>query len=109
MSKASERAELRAKINTMIETLGRPMTSNELAIHPLLISEKMSPKSVAANLRVMPNIKQFKNGTWGISKKRATDNLPDEVLPHMYFVLNITNKSVILDVGGMRLPVRVEF
>jgi len=107
MSIRTDKEEKRNKILMVLESAGKPQTGKELAQHPTLSG--MSAQSVGAILRFLSRdgkITRLKSGKYKPHKSGAkpTTDAPTA----MYFVITIENQSIQLDIGGLRLPVRVE-
>jgi hypothetical protein len=87
----AKREALQAKILSVMEAIGHPITAQELIDHPLLNAEKLNPHSAGANFRAL------------LAKKKIR-----RLSGKMYFVLVPSEQKILLDVGGMRLPVVIE-
>ena len=93
------REENKAKILSVLKALNKPITSVELGADPLLA---MDGRAVAAYLRVLQKEKLVKK----TSKKWSAISNSHAEAPQAQFI--IMGGQVLLDVGGLRLPVRVE-
>ena len=100
------------KIKSVIEAIGRPVSPAELAKNPILVGAKLVERVLGANLRILhkrKEIRRLSNKNWAPLKERtAVAVLESKELPKMYFVLIPSEQKILLDVGGMRLPVVIE-
>jgi len=100
------------KIKGVLEALGRPVKSSELIVHPILAGENFSGQRIGAHLRflqVKKLIRKTKRNMWAPLTTRTAVSVPEtKELPKMYFVLIPSEQKILLDVGGMRLPVVIE-
>jgi hypothetical protein len=114
MSAAAERRaardEAQSKLLMVVNALGKPATVKELLANPLL--EGMTPRAFGAHMRVLARQKQVKRGlknkTWGPITSREIKPKVTETPADMYFVINIAAQTIKLDIGGLRLPVKIE-
>lgn len=113
MSLRSEKEAVRAKVLMVVNALAKRATAAQLAEEQLLSG--LSAKQVAAHLRTLGNageVKHYKDKTWGPIKSRelpTTATKTNGAVPtNMHFVINVSERSIMLDVGGLRLPVTVE-
>jgi hypothetical protein len=108
----AKREALQAKILSVMEAIGHPITAQELIDHPLLNAEKLNPHSAGANFRALlakKKIRRLSGKRWAPLKSRTAVATPEpKELPKMYFVLVPSEQKILLDVGGMRLPVVIE-
>ena len=108
MTIKSEKEEARRKILMVLEAIGKAASAKTLSEHPTLSG--MSAKSVAMHLRVIGReklVRRLRDGSWKPTKQRARPET-NEGVDSMFFVINAEARTISLDVGGLRLPVRVE-
>ena len=107
MSIRSIKEEKRNKVLMVLEATGTPCTAKELAKHATL--SDFSTQSVAAVLRNLAKdtkIIRLKSGQYKPLKSAAKPT--NDVSTTMFFVINVENQTIQLDIGGLRLPVKVE-
>ena len=112
MSKRQELQELRQRLKGVLEAIGTPVTVKELNDHPIIAPLKKDPRAWGQHLLVLANnkeIRRLSNRRWAPLKSRTAVVVPEpKELPKMYFVLIPSEQKILLDVGGMRLPVVIE-
>ena len=112
MSKRQELQELRQRLKGVLEAIGTPVTVKELNEHPILAPLKKDPRAWGQHLLVLANNKEIRRLSgcrWAALKSRTAVVAPEpKELPKMYFVLIPSEQKILLDVGGMRLPVVIE-
>jgi hypothetical protein len=107
----SEQQEASAKV-LMVLNAGARRTATELKDDPLLSG--MSGQKISGFLKGLGKRGEavhYKDNTWGPKKTREMTSTPlsDTPVPtNMRFVINATARTVMLDVGGLRLPVTIE-
>lgn len=105
--------ETRAKILMVLNANGGRMTTEEILDHKLLQSENLNNRSLGINLGFLRReklVRKYKDKTWAsihLDKAEEPSRAAQSQV-EMYFVLNPTAKTLALDVGGIRLPVKVE-
>jgi hypothetical protein len=110
MTIASQKREDRAKILMVLTALGRPVLSATLADHPTLAD--MSAQKIGSYLRFMvrgKEVRRTRDGSW-VAKNAPVKAAPDEnvSMNDAFFIIDTQARTIKLDVGGMRLPVRIE-
>ena len=111
MSEKSEKAEIRARLKGVLEAIGTPVTVKELNDHPIIAPLKKDPRAWGQHLLVLANnkeIRRLSNRRWAPLKSRTAVAVQEKESPKMYFVLIPSEQKILLDVGGMRLPVVIE-
>ena len=113
MSEKSEKEEIRARLKGVLEAIGTPVTVKEINEHPILAPLKKDPRAWGQHLLVLANnkeIRRLSGRRWAPLKSRTVVVVAPEPkeLPKMYFVLIPSEQKILLDVGGMRLPVVIE-
>jgi hypothetical protein len=107
----SEQQEARAKV-LMVLNAGTRRTAVDMKDDPLLVG--MSGQKISGFLKGLGKHGEaihYKDNTWGPKKTREVTSTPlsDTPVPtNMRFVINVAARTVMLDVGGLRLPVTVE-
>ena len=111
MSEKSEKEEIRARLKGVLEAIGTPVTVKEINEHPILAPLKKDPRAWGQHLLVLANnkeIRRLSDRRWAPLKSRAVVAVHESESPKMYFVLIPSEQKILLDVGGMRLPVVIE-
>ena len=104
---AALRTQERGQVLLAVNAMGKPTDSKEL-VETSPILQGMSRIQVGHYLTNLAKAKEVRK----IGKKvyapiygaQANNNVETK----MFFVINVENQSIQLDVGGLRLPVRVE-
>jgi len=112
MSKKSEIQDFQQRLTSILEAVGEPVTTVDLQKHPLLSSLKLDGRAIGAHLRSLfeqKKIRKLNKGRWGaLHSRTAVTTLKEQIPPKLYFVLIPSEQKILLDVGGMRLPVVIE-
>jgi len=107
-----EVVEFQTRLLGVLEAIGKPVTTVELQAHPILAPLKMDGRAIGAHLRAMfdrKEIRKLPKKHWAALKSRTAVTVPEsKEPPKMYFVLIPSEQKILLDVGGMRLPVVIE-
>jgi hypothetical protein len=109
----------RQKLKTTLDAVGEPINVHELLKHPALRGSGISTRSAGQHLKFLAKGKEilFKGKQmWAPLKKRELPAVQQkrkvpkaaEAPSGMFFVLNPELQTVMLDVGGLRLPVIIE-
>jgi hypothetical protein len=110
MSLRSEREEKSTKVLMVLNSIGRRVDVHELSKDVLL--DGMTNQQIGAFLRFLcarGEVKRYKDKTWGPIKNEVAQVKTNGVnMANMFFVINVTQQSLKLDVGGLRLPVVFE-
>ena len=100
------------RLRGVLEAVGKPVTTIELQAHPILAPLKLDGRAIGAHLRAMfdrKEIRKLPKKHWAALKSRTAVVVPEpKELPKMYFILIPSEQKILLDVGGMRLPVMIE-
>jgi hypothetical protein len=112
--------EERAKVLQVLNALGGPVSIHEIVDHPLL-KGILSTRMAGQYLKYLSAQKEVRfkgNKMWAPIQKRELPAKQQrkkkqkveaaEAPAGMFFVLNPTTQTVMLDVGGLRLPVIIE-
>ena len=112
MSQKRSVYDFQIRLLGVLEAIGKPVTTVELQAHPILAPLKMDGRAIGAHLRAMfdrKEIRKLPRKHWAALKSRTAVVAPEpKELPKMYFVLIPSEQKILLDVGGMRLPVVIE-
>ena len=106
-------SETRTKILMVLNAINSRISTEDLLNHELLKDEKLSLRSLGINLSLLKReklVRRYKDKTWGSTAGREETELKAEGIstPLGVFVINTTDKTISLDVGGVRLPVHFE-
>lgn len=107
MTIKSDKEEARRKILMVLEAMGKAVSAKTLSEHPTLSG--MSSKGVASYLRFMfknKKVRRTRDGSWVALKKKEVK--VSATPTGMFFVINVEDHTIQLDVGGLRLPVVIE-
>jgi hypothetical protein len=101
------------KLKAVLEAIGRPVSVIELSKNPILVSAGILNTILGANLRVLNRNKEVRKlpyRHWAPIKTRTsvTPTKTSTTPTSMFFVLIPSEQKVLLDVGGLRLPVVIE-
>jgi hypothetical protein len=116
-----QKEEERTKLLQVINALGGPISVHEIIAHPLL-KGTVSTRAAGQHLKYLAKIKEVRfkgKQMWAPIQKRElpakqqrrkpkTAVAVTEAPSGMFFILNPTTQTVMLDVGGLRLPVIIE-
>lgn len=96
-----QRQEHKNKIYMVLEANGQPMTSRDIAEHPTIQEDT---RAVDGCLRgLLKDDRVVKKG-----RKWEVKHASNKQQAKMYFVMNLTTRSFMLDIEGVRLPLIVE-
>jgi len=108
----AERREDRAKILMVLSALNQPTSARNLSLHPTLAG--MSAQKASAYLRHMESLGQTrrnKDGAWLAKSTNGNGNgstatVTEQAKDNVFFLIDSHSKTLYLEVGGMRFPVR---
>lgn len=106
-------SETRTKILMVLNAINKRVSTEELLEHELLKGENLTLRSLGINLSLLKReklVKRYKDKTWGSTAGREETELRSEEpsAPLGVFVINTTDRTISLEVGGVRLPVHFE-
>lgn len=96
-----QREEHKNKIFMILEANGGPMSSRDIAQHPTIQEDTRSVEGCLRGLLRDDRVIK-KGGKWEV--KHASNKQQAK----MFFVMNLSTRSFMLDIEGVRLPLIVE-
>lgn len=104
-------SETRTKILMVLNAVNDRITTEDLLAHPMLKNEGLNLRNLGINLGLLKKeklVRRYKDKTWAAHHLSESTEVVTKPQPQMFFVLNPVEKTISLDVGGIRLPVQIE-
>lgn len=106
-------SEIRTKILMVLNAINHRISTEDLLNHELMRGEDLNLRSLGINLSLLKReklVKRYKDKTWGSTAGHEETKLEAESKPTPLgvFIINTTDKTISLDVNGVRLPVHFE-
>jgi hypothetical protein len=102
--------EIQEKLMAVLMSSDVPQLSVTLTEHPLLKSLHLTPRSIGAHLNSLrrnKQVKQNKHKAWSPIRMREVSEIVAEK-PKLAYVLNTIDRTIQLEIGGVRLPLIIE-